>query len=101
MLYGPGMFSQMFIVIIFLAVSSFIGYLGIRIYIQEGTIHKQELKLKDCDLRSLQLQENNDFLKENVKIIKDYEQKVRKKKPVVITPEGKLNVENLFRGSPR
>jgi hypothetical protein len=100
MLYLPGMFSQSITVIIFLAVMSLISYLGIRIHFQENTIHKQELRLKDCDLKSFQLQENNDFLKENVRILKEYEEKLRKKKPMVLI-DGQLKLENLFPGSPR
>lgn len=100
MLYYPGMFTQSIGVIIFLAVASVFGYLGVKIHFMGNTIHQQELRLKDCDIKSMQLQENNDFLKENIRINKQYEINKKKIRPS-LTPDGKLDLENLFPGRPR
>jgi hypothetical protein len=100
MLYLPGMLSQSFTMIVFVAVVSVIGYLGLRVHFMGNTIHKQELRLKDCDLKGMQLQENNDFLKENVRILKEYEEKKKRRRPPAII-DGQLKLENLFPGNPR
>jgi hypothetical protein len=105
MLYYPGAFTQAIGTAIFIIIASVIGYLGVRIYIQDLEIRslkisivEQKKELEVCNDEQAKLSSDNSFLRDTLKLRDAYYN--RKPKPPVVV-NGEFKKENLFWKEPR